>query len=106
MNNMVKNTEVKVMAGKSINEKDILNLMLTLVKEMSKNYAIALTELSNETLFKKQKKIFDNILSLQREIYELCFKNGWYVIEKSLKTACDNKFSTLNKEYNDLNLEK
>lgn len=53
MNNMVKNTEVKVKPGKIINEKDNLNLMLTLVKEMSKNYVVALTELSNETLFKK-----------------------------------------------------
>ena len=70
---------------------------------MAKNYSVVLTEASNENLFKVYKKIFDNIITMQRQTFELIFEKGWYILEKAEKNKINNKFSTLNQEFIDLN---
>ena len=55
-NNTIKNKMVQVSKEIKLNDEDYLNSVLTSFKEMSKNYGIALTESSNESLYKTLKK--------------------------------------------------
>lgn len=104
MNNTISNPKVEVPSGISLNDKDYLNSLLSCLKEMEKGLALMMTEASNELLHKKYKNMFDEISLLQRETYELMFRRGWYVLELAEPLKINNKFSTLNKEYQDLNL--
>jgi len=102
-NNMISNPKTEVPSGKSLNDKDYMNCLLSSLKEMVKNYAVALTEASNENLYNSYKSMFDNYSKLQREVYELMFRNGWYSLEKAEKQKISNKLQMLNKEILDLN---
>ena len=61
-----------------------------------------MTEASNEYLFAKYNKTFEKIINLQRETFELMFKKGWYPLEKAENNKITEKYTTLNKEYQDL----
>lgn len=102
MNNKISNTKKEVPKGIELNDKDYLNCLLSHLKEMTKNYTIVLTESSNEILFEKYYKMFDNIIGLQRDTYELMFKNGWYCLEEAEELKINEKLNTLTTEYNDL----
>lgn len=102
-NNEIKNQKKQVPTGKQLNEKDYMNSLLTCLKEMEKNYAIVLTEASNENLYQKYKEMFDNYASMQREAYELMFRKGWYTIEQAENQKINQKYETLNQEFTDLN---
>lgn len=103
MNNDVNNKKVSVPTGISMNDKDYLNNLLTLLKCMEKNLAVALTEASNEVLYKEYKTMFDEFSKFQRMAYELMYKFGWYQLEKSNKTKVTSLLNNLEKEINDLN---
>ena len=47
--------------------------------------------------------MFDTYSSLQREVYELMFRKGWYVLERCDANKISNKYQTLNQEFMDLN---
>ena len=47
-NNKISNTKVEVPKGTEMNDKDYINSVLSSLKEMSKNYTLAMTEASNE----------------------------------------------------------
>lgn len=96
-------TKVEVPAGIGLNDKDYINSLLSCLKEMTKNYAIAMTEASNENLYEIYRNIFLDLSSLQRETYELMFRKGWYVLEDSEQQKIDQKYQTLSQEYQDMN---
>ena len=102
-NNQVFNTKVEVSSGMALNEKDYINCLLSNLKEMSKGYVLAMTEASCESLYNIYKEIFFNIITLQREVYEVMFRKGWYVLEKVDTQKINSKKNTLMQEYNDLN---
>ena len=81
----ISNPKVECSKGKSFNDKDYMNSLLSDLKSMTKNYAVALTEASNNHLVEIYKKLFIEALALQRETYELMFRNGWYVLESAPK---------------------
>ena len=62
-----------------------------------------MTEASNESLYEVYSNIFTNISTLQREVYEMMFRKGWYVLEKSDINKINTKYQTLSQEYSDLN---
>lgn len=99
MNNQISNPKVEVPTGIACNDKDYLNSLLSCLKEMSKNYVMAMTEASNESLFEKHKQVFLTLISLQREVYELMFRKGWYILEKSDTQKINQKLQTLSNEY-------
>ncbi len=95
-NNKISNPETSVPKGISLNDQDYMTILLTLLKAIEKNITVALTESSNEILYKEFKKIFDDIAKMQRDAYELMFRNGWYKLEE----AEDKKIKTLEQELN------
>lgn len=103
MNNSISNPKTEVPKGTSINDKDYMNSLLGTLKEMVKNYAVVLTEASNETLYKEFNTMFDEYSSLQREVYETMFRKGWYSLEKVDNQKLETKYQTLNQEFMDLN---
>ena len=104
MNNKICNMKVEVPKGMSLNDKDYINSLLSTLKEMERNYVIAMSEASNEKLFQTHKATFLKIVDLQREVYEMMFRNGWYQLEKAEETKVSQKCQTLNQEYNELEM--
>ena len=102
-NNQISNPKVEVPTGMVLNDKDYLDSLLSTLKQFVKNYAVILTEVSNETLYSVYKEMFDAYSSLQREAYEIMFHKGWYVLEKCDANKISNKYQTLNQEFMDLN---
>ena len=103
-NNKISNPKTETPMGINLNDKDYLTCFVTTLKEMSKNYVTAMTEASNESLFKSYQSQFTQICILQREAYELMFKNGWYSIEIADKNKINEKYNTLIQEYKDLEI--
>ena len=103
MNNEIKNPKTEVKAGMTLNDKDYIGSLLSCLKELNKNYTVALTEASNEQLYQEYKTMFLEYSQLQRDVYELMFKKGWYVLEKADDNKIITKFQTLNQEFTDLN---
>lgn len=104
-NNEIKNPKVEVAKGIELNDKDYLDCLLSSLKSLEKNYAIALTEASNQNLFNNYMEIFEDLADLQRETYELMFKKGWYCLEKAEANKITKKFDMLNQEYQDLEID-
>lgn len=102
MNN-IQNSKKEVPLGFALNEKDYLTCLLSTLKEMEKNYALILTESSNETLYNELKTTFDSICTLQRKVYEQSFQYGWYTLECASYEQISQKLNTLSQEYQDLN---
>lgn len=101
--NEIKNEKTTVPTGTTLNDKDYINSLLSSLKEIVKNYSVALTEASNENLYNEYKTMFDEYSNLQREVYELMFRKGWYIIEAAEQQKIQNKYQTLNQEFTDLN---
>lgn len=102
MNNKISNEKVPVEGGIELNDKDYINSVLSTLKELVKNYAVSLTEASNEILYSKYKTMFDEYSSLQREVYEIMFRFGWYELEKSDNKKINEKYTMLNQEFTKL----
>ena len=100
--NEISNPKTEVSSGIALNDKDYITCLLTSLKEMVKNYAISLTEVSNEHLYKKYAVTFQKISKLQRDTYEVMFRNGWYKLKRADQTKITEKYNTLNQEYIDL----
>ncbi len=98
----IENPETKVLKGMELNDKDYLTLLLTSLKDIEKNYVIAMTEASNEYLYKQLEEVFLQIADFQREVYEVMFQNGWYKLETVDTLKLNNKLETLNQELSDL----
>ena len=101
-NNKISNPKTEVPTGIALNDKDYVNCLLSSLKEMVKNYSYALTEASNENLYNSYKSMFDNYISLQREVYELMFRKGWYSLEKADNQKISSKVQMLSQEITDL----
>ena len=56
-NSQIKNPKMQVAKGTALNEKDYITTLLSNLKELTKNYATALTEASNEVLYQEYKKM-------------------------------------------------
>ena len=101
-NNMISNPKTEVPTGKTLNDKDYINCLLSSLKEMVKNYSTVMTEASNEDLYTSYKSMFDNYIAMQREVYELMFRCGWYSLEKAETQKIDSKIQMLKQELTDL----
>ena len=104
MNNKISNPKTTTPTGITMNDKDYLTSLLSCLKEMNKNYVTAMTEASNESLYNSFNSIFQELTKLQRDVYELMFRKGWYSLEQAEVTKINEKFNTLSTEYKDLEI--
>lgn len=102
-NQQITNPKVEMPKGMALNDKDHIGGILSELKCMEKNYTVALTEASNETLYQSYKTMFNSIAALQREVYELMFRYGWYPMEKAETNKIAQTSQMLTQEWNDLN---
>lgn len=103
MDNKVSNPKIEVPGGMALNEKDYISELLSCLKAMEKNYAVALTEASNEDLYNRYYTMFSEVSRLQREVYEVMFRHGWYCLEKAESNKISQKAGMLNQELQSLN---
>ena len=101
-NNQISNPKTEVPTGIKMNDKDYITCLLTILKDMVKNYTIAMTEASCKSLYQQHLEAFLRIADLQRETYELMFQMGWYILEKADQKKIQDKYSSLNQEFTDL----
>ncbi len=83
MANKIKCKETKVPKNNEMNDRDYLLDVLETIKNMHVNMATALNEASNEKLYNEFLKITDELSFMQRNLYNLAFQKGWYVLETS-----------------------
>lgn len=102
MNNKIENPKKEVPNTPMLNDKDYLQELLSCLKEMKKNFAVAETEASNEILYSKIKGMCEEISTIQRKAYELMFKNGWYSLEQVETQKINEKYNSINEELNGL----
>lgn len=96
------NEEVIVPGGIEFNDRDYCFCLLSSLKDMEKNYVIAMGEASNEWLYGTYKKMFQELLELQRELYILMFQKGWYQIEALDSKKIHDKYLLLESLYKSL----
>ena len=97
-NNKISNQKTEVPNTPEMNDKDYITSMLEIEKAMVKDYAVALTEASNEDLYNDYYDLFDEASGTQREIYNLMFQKGWYSIETAEDTKITQKLNMLEQE--------
>lgn len=98
MNNNISNQKKEVPKGLALNDMDYITELLTTLKDIQKNYCIAMTEASNEILYNEFYNMFCGLSDLQRETYELMFQYGWYILEKAETNKINTKYSNLNQK--------
>ena len=96
------NEVCEVSSGIELNEKDYCVCLLSTLKEMEKNYTIAMTEASNEWLYEIYRDIFMDISTLQRRLYTVMFQKGWYQLEAVESSKINDRYNMLNKDYKEL----
>ena len=102
MNKEISNQKIEVEEGIELNDKDYCTCLLSTLKDMEKNYCIAMTEASNEWLYNIYKDMFLDLADFQRRLYVLMFENGWYALENVTQTKLDEKLKMFSQEYDDL----
>lgn len=98
MNNKISNPKKEVPKTSEMNDKNYLSTMLEIEKAIVKNYAVTLTEASNEDLYNDFHDMFDDASDMQRQLYNMMFKKGWYSIEAAQDTKIDEKLNMLEQE--------
>ncbi len=102
VNNKISNPKTEVPETKEMNDKDYITTVLTIEKAMVKDYAVALTEASNNDLYEDYCDMFNDVSDLQREIYNLMFKKGWYCLEQSDQNKITQKLNMIEQEFQQL----
>lgn len=98
----IKNSKTKTAKGYSLNDEDILNDMLLSFKMLVDNFAIALNEASNVSIYNSFLDMFEKISLIQSKLFETAFKNGWYSLEVESKSKVIKKFDEYNKKLDEL----
>ena len=103
MNNKISNPMVEVPSGINLNDRDYMDIMLSMEKSMVKNYAVCLTEASNEFLHDNYLNMFDEVDDLQRRIFNAMFARGWYSLDVASSSLVSEKLDMLENKLNSLN---
>lgn len=102
-NNKVCNNETKVPKTKEMNDRDYLNCVLELEKNMSNNLSTSLNEASNDVLFDELYNMFDEVKNNARDAYILAFQKGWYKLEEAEQQKITEKQNCLQQLFDELN---
>ena len=103
MNQKIENPKVEVPENSEMNDRDYLNVLLEMEKDISNNISIALNEASNDSLYEQFFNMLQASKNMARELYNLMFKMGWYNLEASQVQKIQEKYNELNNKNNQLN---
>ncbi len=106
MNKEIKNPKKEVSSGKEMNDRDYLNSILELEKNMSNNYSIALNEASNDYLYEDYFTLLEDTKDAAREAYNLMFEYGWYTLEEMDEEKVNQKISCLEEKLKEIETEE
>lgn len=101
-NKKIENPKTDVPKTKEMNEKDYLNAVLELEKNMSNNYSIALNEASNDLLYNEYFDMFEDTKDAAREVYQVMFRHGWYSLEEEDINKINQKIQEMTQELTQL----
>lgn len=101
-NNEIKNAQKEVPTGIEMNDRDYLNSVLELEKNMSNNYSIALNEASNDYLYEDYFTLLEDTKDAAREAYNLMFQYGWYTLEEAEEQKVNDKIQCLERKMKEL----
>ena len=87
--NKIENPKTPYEEGLEMNDKDYLNSILELEKNLSNNTAIALDEASNGELYEEFFTMLEDLKDAARECYDLAFRLGWYSLEPAEEEKID-----------------
>ncbi len=96
--NKISNSKTEVPSTTEMNDKDYITTMLSIEKQVVKNFAVALTEASNTDLYNDYYDMFNEISNMQRQIYNLMFRKGWYCLEMAEEKKITQKLNMLEQE--------
>ena len=102
MNNKVSNPQVEVPKTNKMNDRDYLNTLLEIEKNMSNNLSIALNEASCDKLFNFEFLLFTETKGMARDLYDMMFECGWYSLEKTEKNKINETLSEMETNLNQL----
>lgn len=92
-----KNPKVKPKSENAFNDKDMLLDALVSTKNLLNLYHTFKTETSNKDLYTKIVSLENDASQLQREIYDMMFEFGWYVLEAEPQTKIQKKVTQFTK---------
>ena len=102
MNNKLQNPKIELDSSIEMNDENYLNDILETEKNMSVNFTYALNEASNETLFNEIYEMFKQIKDAQRNLFELSFRKGFYILEKAETNKINEEYNTLLNKFNEI----
>lgn len=79
-------------------EKFIMMDVLLTEKNLVDNTAIALNEASCDNIYKAYFNIFEKVSKEAKDLFTLCYNNGWYQLEEAPKTKITKENDKLSKE--------
>lgn len=88
--------------GLELTDKDRLEIILELEKNMSNNYSIAMNEASTDDLYESYFDMFTSIKDTTRDIFDLMNYLGWYNLEYLEENKIMKKLENLKEKLNNL----
>ena len=106
MNKEIKNPKMEVPTGNKMNDRDYLNCVLELEKNLSNYYSLALNEASNDYLYEDYFSLLEDTKDAARELYNFMFEYGWYTLEEEASEKVTKKIDCLEQKLIDLGLKE
>lgn len=100
--NKISNNQVEVPKTNDMNDKDYLNALLEIEKNMSNNLSIALNEASCDKLFNFEFLLFTKTKGMARDIFNMMFDCGWYSLEQESQQKIDKTIQQFENSLNEL----
>lgn len=100
--NKISNNQVEVPKTNDMNDKDYLNALLEIEKNMSNNLSIALNEASCDKLFNFEFLLFTETKGMARDIFNMMFDCGWYSLEQESQQKIDKTIQEFENSLNEL----
>lgn len=88
--------------GLELTDKNRLEIILEMEKNMSNNYSIAMNEASSDDLYENYFDMFTSVKDTARDIFDLMNYLGWYKLEYVDDNKIDKKIDCLNKKLDSL----
>lgn len=72
--------------NKNFDDKDIATNLLVSLKHLKSEYNTFTQETSNKSLYNEVDKLYQGVSKLQRDVYEMMCRQGWYKMKSDSKS--------------------